>query len=817
MLKQIHKSTIIFVLIAFLAASVKSPAYAQSAEQAMMPHLPVPGVMVHLSPEFTPAHLVGMVIHPDNALQFDFLVHRGDVPLTDTQKRQEYKKLVKYFLASLTIPDEDQWVNLSPYEKDRIIKDDFGKTEMGRDLLSQDYILKQITASLIYPNDKLGQKFWDRVYAKAYQQFGSTNIPVNTFNKVWIIPDQAVVYESGNTAYVLRDHLKVMLEEDYLSLSRHSEGVRSTTEESKGVLRSFTNVQDNKAHSIASQIIREIILPELEREVNEGKNFANLRQVYSGMILATWYKKALKESLLGKIYANKAKVRGVDQNPKSNEEIYQRYLKAFKKGVFNYIKEDVDKYTNETIPRKYFSGGDVGFVDGAMYTPVMKQGRVAIVTPATVKKLSSSSIDFAALTDDAIDRAAISLTTPDEPMGAEQRQRQEAAGKIRIELQQNRIRFSDWLWFIEAYTHSHGLTIGSDLDKKFHKIGRIVFSGVNGNKNLREFRESIFDDISEGWEAPHMKPDAAMAMSSFKNLDSFSGLNIHPLDIDPSGVQFELDTNQVRKIFRACKEIEAEAEIIGDTHMVDLLDGIFKSPGGFVSRFRSAIYLDPNLRGSASPQTGIVAIDVDLFNTAAAGNYLWSSLKEVIIHELNHIIDFGLPNRSNFLKNTNALETSAIIRTAAYFKGQIKENGSQWAAFYKDKRSSRNGPRVAVFGTKDSFLRGTSIDEYDNSAPVHPYAYFDQLAEKHSGISRGDPSQMTPLGGIDFNSANLDLQIRRDGRGVPLPLAQQDMAQLSRIRGFIPEIMGIRPEVDLPVLRELQQKLQAPSSVAAHV
>ena len=37
--------------------------------------------------------------------------------------------------------------------------------------------------------------------------------------------------------------------------------------------------------------------------------------------------------------------------------IYQRYLKAFKKGVFNYIKEDVDKYTNEAIPRKYFSGG----------------------------------------------------------------------------------------------------------------------------------------------------------------------------------------------------------------------------------------------------------------------------------------------------------------------------------------------------------------------------------------------------------------------------------------------------------------------------
>ena len=36
-------------------------------------------------------------------------------------------------------------INLSPYEKNRIVEDNFGKTEMGRDLLAQDYLLKQIT------------------------------------------------------------------------------------------------------------------------------------------------------------------------------------------------------------------------------------------------------------------------------------------------------------------------------------------------------------------------------------------------------------------------------------------------------------------------------------------------------------------------------------------------------------------------------------------------------------------------------------------------------------------------------------------------
>ena len=39
-------------------------------------------------------------------------------------------------------------------------------------------------------------------------------------------------------------------------------------------------------------------------------------------------------------------------------------------------------------------------------------------------------------------------------------------------------------------------------------------------------------------------------------------------------------------------------------------------------------------------------------------------------------------------------------------------------------------------------------------------------------------ASVTPVvepGGIDFNSANLNLQIKRDGRGVPLPISQQNL------------------------------------------
>ncbi len=391
-----RKTIFSLVLVSFLISNINIPLL--RAGEVVVPIMPKPGTMVSLSPIFTPAYLKGIVIHPDNALQFDFLINKGDGNLNTQEKNQEYTKLVKYFLAALTVPDQDQWVNLSPYEKDRIIKDDFGKTEMGRDLLGQDYLLKQITSSLMYPESGLGKNFWDKVYAKAQEEFGNTNIPVNTFNKVWIVPDQAIVYESGNIAYVGRSHLKVMLEEDYLAINKNK-----SVGEDLVSSRHAGPIQDRPLQNTdQAQIIRELILPELEKEVNQGKNFAQLRQVFSGMILATWYKKALKESLLAKIYADKNKTKGTGytksilnrsqpgKQPNDIELVYQQYLQAFKKGVYNYIKEDTDKYTHQPIPRKYFAGGVNGIPKNVLE---VRQGTSPAMT-AEVNTLDAAQVSL---------------------------------------------------------------------------------------------------------------------------------------------------------------------------------------------------------------------------------------------------------------------------------------------------------------------------------------------------------------------------------------------------------------------------------------
>ncbi len=335
------------VLFSFFFSLIAPPR--SSAQESFS--LPDPGTMITVTPAFVPPMLKGMKVNLEDPFAFDFIFDSGNANLTPEELKSEANKLIKYFLASLTIPEDDLWVNLSPYEKDRVIPKEFGVTEMGRDLLGQDYILKQLTASLIYPEKDLGKEFWNRVFSKARALYGTEAIPIKTFNKVWILPDKAVVYQNQDTVFVLESHLKVMLEGDYLSL-------KENLSNKKLGIDKLDKEAIQKLNDVSAAIIKEVVIPEIEKEVNSGQNFAKLRQVYHSLILAKWYKQNLKASILNWKYSDKRKVVGVDVEDKSiNEKIYEQYLEAFKKGVFNYIKEDYDVAKQEVIPRKYFSGG----------------------------------------------------------------------------------------------------------------------------------------------------------------------------------------------------------------------------------------------------------------------------------------------------------------------------------------------------------------------------------------------------------------------------------------------------------------------------
>ena len=178
-LKRFLSPAVTFSFVALFIIQSSFPIY---AAQGNLLNLPEPGKMISLSSKFVPAYVKGISIYPNDPFKFDFIIDTGNTKLNDQQFKEESNKLIKYFMAALTVPEKEDWVNLSPYEKDRIVPESLGVTEMGRDMLAQDYILKQLTSSLIYPEKEIGKEFWSKVYAQAQKQFGTTNIPVNTFN-----------------------------------------------------------------------------------------------------------------------------------------------------------------------------------------------------------------------------------------------------------------------------------------------------------------------------------------------------------------------------------------------------------------------------------------------------------------------------------------------------------------------------------------------------------------------------------------------------------------------------------------------------------
>ncbi|MEW5895690.1 MAG: hypothetical protein AB1650_08065 [Candidatus Omnitrophota bacterium] len=343
--------SLIMNVLFFWTALNPSLALAQSVGAL---NLPVPGTMVNVSPAFIPVLLKGLTVNSEDLLDFNFIVDSGNSGFNADEVRQESERLVRYFLASMTIPQNDLWVNLSPYEADRIIPEELGRTELGRDLLAQDYILKQLSATLTNPDSELGAKFWNRIHQQAYEKFGTTDVRTDLFNKVWILPESATLYEHDQTVFIVDAHLKVMTDRDY----QKTQGGRDSP------LNNPESVED-----LAQDVIKELILPEIEKEINNGETFAPLRQIYYSLILAKWYKQAVKDSVLSKIYVDQKKTGGIelanDRPVNVINEIYDQYIKAYEKGVFNFIKEDYDALSQAVIPKQYFSGG---FRDEAMIT-----------------------------------------------------------------------------------------------------------------------------------------------------------------------------------------------------------------------------------------------------------------------------------------------------------------------------------------------------------------------------------------------------------------------------------------------------------------
>ena len=255
-------------------------------------------------------------------------------PILD--QRKAVQKTLEYFFIGLAMNEDSFWVNLNPYKSDRIIDPRLGDTDLGRIMLNADLRLKEDVTTLINPQlSETGREFWQRLYAKA-QELGLNEIPVIT--KVCIVPAEVTAYETGNQFSIIKSTLRVRLEDP----------------------GSFSNKEDKRHQELEKfsySLMEELILPELNKKVNESYGYADLREVYNALILARWYKENLSYSndpLLRSVNLGVLK-EAADDYSSSTEEIYQDYLKSFKGGEYSFSEND--SFGAGVSIKHYFSGG----------------------------------------------------------------------------------------------------------------------------------------------------------------------------------------------------------------------------------------------------------------------------------------------------------------------------------------------------------------------------------------------------------------------------------------------------------------------------
>jgi hypothetical protein len=337
--------------------------------------------------KFRPLHLRS--ISYDGISNFKLLLDKGD---TRNQKTQDIestsKDLLNYFFVGLALPQDTFWVNLRPDSPNDIIDPLLAQTEVGKILLEADLQLKKDTANATNPGTPEGKAYWNKLYQKAGELYGNQNVTIPTLTRPWIVPDEIIIRESTNSAYVYKATLKVMLEQDYL----------------KGnATYSFKDEREKQLNEYSAQIIREEIIPKLTKAINNAKRYAPLRQVYFSLILAQWF----KASNLNKNTQYSGRIDRKDltnlqaKTPYSVGTYFNAYKENFEKGEYN-IQEPVYTPYGQVI-RSYLSGGiGVGFAPVVPSGPGATLGRVTKVADSAVLNVNTKLIP-GDLTDSGVD------------------------------------------------------------------------------------------------------------------------------------------------------------------------------------------------------------------------------------------------------------------------------------------------------------------------------------------------------------------------------------------------------------------------------
>ncbi len=223
-------------------------------------------------------------------------------------------------------------------------------------------------------------------------------------------------------------------------------------------------------------------------------------------------------------------------------------------------------------------------------------------------------------------------------------------------------------------------------------------------------------------------------------------------------------------------------------------------PGTTVNLALNGNWLAPNYRMSIPDDTSTQRL-IDLYNAVSsyAGN-LSEAEQFMAFQVLYQLRNMYVPDMGPeaFVKRDSKITKihATLTGTAAEY---IRGNITQFVIVNRDDLQPWQRQEKLMLLMAEAIKKAPEI--------LDPLAQI--LLSASSTLTKNDVRAGDNVGGIDFNPNLLDLQIKRNGRGVPLPLPMQDIDKIN-IEGLYPVILNISPAriENLPFLMGTKPKPQ---------
>ena len=280
------------------------------------------------------------------------------------------------FFTGLTLSNSKFWVNLNPWESDRIIDSDLKKTDVGKVMLLADLQMKKDFSKYENPcNSTIGKEYWSRLETKSGQllstlqkkypdySIDSTHVSFSPVTRHWIIPDTVNLYQSVNEIFVVNATLTIKSDpvSDHSSYQTDNLDSIFVSQSLKSDLNEAAKEYGRYAMETEDQLIRPLVI----QDINNRSGYAELRQIFISIALAQAYKKEFKaQSIFSSIIESNDLSDLESELPWNPRDIWQDYKKSFES--YDYTCTQSEKYVEGNIMithSKTYIGGGVDFAD----------------------------------------------------------------------------------------------------------------------------------------------------------------------------------------------------------------------------------------------------------------------------------------------------------------------------------------------------------------------------------------------------------------------------------------------------------------------